>query len=179
MVELMTAVSILAVLMTMALGIQRFASEKSLRSRAEVEIRAMVAACENYKSDQAVYPRNEITDSLSSNSVSYAEYKPSNLEFYKMITGDADLNGKPDIAEGREGATPCYLDFKPSQLRLIEGAVSHIRDPWDTEGSPKPYGFSTRRASLPEDSSAGYNITFDIWTIANRPQKPAAWISNW
>ncbi len=173
------AVSIMAVLMTLVLGIQRYASEKSLRSRAEVEIRAMAAACESYKTDQAVYPRNEVTDSVSSLSINPSEYIAANLELYKMISGDLDLNGKPDVAEGKQGATPAYLEFKESQLRLVGGLVTRIRDPWDSEAIPEPYGYSTRRASAPEDSSAGYNITFDLWSVAKKTAKPAAWITNW
>lgn len=179
LVELMTAVSILAVLMTLALGIQRYASEKSLRSRAEVEIRAMAAACENYKTDQAVYPRNEVTDTVSSLSVNPSEYIAANLELYKMLSGDMDLNGKGDAAEGKQGSTPSYLEFQNSQLRLKDGLVTRIRDPWDSESAPEPYGYSTRRASFPEDASAGYNMTFDLWSVAKKTAKPAAWITNW
>jgi prepilin-type N-terminal cleavage/methylation domain-containing protein len=179
LVELMTVVTIMAMLMTLVMGIQRYASDKSLRSRAEVEVRAMAAACENYKTDQAVYPNSDETKALSSLSANPSDYLAANLDLYRMISGDLDLNGKPDAAEGKAGAPPAYLEFKSSQLRMPGGMVTRIRDPWDSEAVAEPYGYSTRRASMPEDASGGYNTTFDLWSIAKKPAKPAAWITNW
>jgi len=186
LVELLTAVSIIMLLMTLSLGVQRYASEKTSRSKAEVEVRALVVACENYKTDQAAYPRSVASDELSSTSIDTLSYITANLELYKQISGDSDGNGILDGAQGKlpDGKTqadPVYIEFKPSQLRKMDksGEVQYIRDPWDTAGVPKPYGYSTRRSQNPDDASAGYNSTYDIWTIANKPETKAAWISNW
>lgn len=179
LVELLTVTAVLAVLMTLVIGVQRYASEKAKRTLADAELKAIASACQNYKTDQAVFPRNDVTDALSSLSASYPEYVASNIELYKMLTGDADLNGKPDSTEGIANAAPSYIDFKSSQLRVLNARVAYMRDPWDSEGSPKPYGYSTARASKPSDESAGYNVTYDLWSTANKPNNPKAWIANW
>ncbi|MEI6712207.1 MAG: prepilin-type N-terminal cleavage/methylation domain-containing protein [Verrucomicrobiota bacterium] len=190
LVELLTAVSIIMLLMTLSLGVQRYASEKTSRSKAEVEVRALVVACENYKTDQAAYPCSGASDELSSTSITRIEdaftFIPANLDLYKQISGDSDLNGIPDGAQGKlpDGKTqadPVYIEFKPSQLRKMEksGEVQYIRDPWDTAGVPTPYGYSTKRSKNPDDASAGYNSTYDIWSIAKKPETKAAWITNW
>lgn len=185
LIELLTAISIAVVLMTLTLGVQRYASDKASRTKAEVEIRAMIAACENYKTDQAVYPRTQNSDALSSTSPDPSTYAPASQGLYKDLSGDADLNGKSDLSEGKADPAPVYLEFKTSQLGGLSsgGAVTYIRDPWDRDGTPQPYGYSTRRALLPDDTTAGYNSTFDIWSVTkqipNKASNPKAWITNW
>ncbi|NBV85047.1 MAG: type II secretion system protein [Verrucomicrobia bacterium] len=191
LIELMVVISILGLLMTMVLGVQRYAQTKSNRGRAEAEIAALCAAAEAYKADQGTYPRSGETDALKGVNDSApvepsGDYKNANLSLYSMLTGDADFNGKPDSMEGKPGATPLYMTFKGSQLSWSGGAAGNgtvlfIRDPW---GKAYPYGYSTARNAALErdgrdDPSAGHNITFDVWSIAASPDKPAAWISNW
>ena len=191
LIELMVVISILGMLMSMILGIQRYAQTKSNRSRAEAEIAAICAAAEAYKADNGSFPRSTETDALSGINESAPsdpslEYIESNLALYKMLTGDADLNGRPDSTEGIKSATPLYLTFKAAQLSWSGGAsgsgtVLFARDPW---GKAYPYGYSTKRNAALEkngvdDPTAGHNITFDVWCIADTASKPAAWISNW
>jgi prepilin-type N-terminal cleavage/methylation domain-containing protein len=184
LIELLTAVSIAAVLMTITLGIQRYAQDKSARTKAEVEIRAMGVACESYKTDQGVYPRTPSSDELSSTVAETITYVKASLDLYQQLSGDSDVNGKADVSEGKvpEGkqqADPVYLEFKPSQLRMPNVQVAYIRDPWDSATRPSPYGYSTRRSVMPDDNSAGYNSTYDLWSVAKKPENPKAWITNW
>ena len=56
LIELIVVVSIIAVLSALVLSTVGYARKKGARARAETEIAAMSAACENYKADNGVYP---------------------------------------------------------------------------------------------------------------------------
>jgi hypothetical protein len=144
----------------------------------------MAAAAEAYKTDNAVYPRSDETDALSSAAQGgRADYIYANLAFYKMISGDADANGKADVAQGVSNPAPVYMEFKAMQLRMNGASVGYIRDPWDSGSSKSPYGYSTKRLSLIEsgkdDESAGRNVSFDVWSTANAASNSRTWIGNW
>src|SRR6476619_283752 len=57
LIELIVVVGIIAILATLVLTTVGYARKKAARARAETEIAAMSAACENYKADNAIYPR--------------------------------------------------------------------------------------------------------------------------
>ena len=189
LVELMVVIGIMGLLMSMVLGVQRYAQSKSNRSRVEGQIAAFAAAAEAYKADNADFPRSAETDDLSSvttgmGAVDSSTYKPANLAFYSMLSGDADLNGRPDANETTSTGTistplVSYYAFAPSLLQMDSGKVAFIRDPWG-----KPYGYSTKRqkvlqSGLQDDASAGHNITYDLWSTANSDANERAWIANW
>lgn len=187
LIELLVTITIVVVLMGLSLGIQGYASNKSLRTRAEVEIRALAAACESYKTDQADYPRTTHSESLSSYSSNAALYIQASAGLYMQLSGDTLMVGRSDVSQGRipdgkQQSDPVYLEFKPSQLKKDESKarVLYIRDPWDSRGGKvSPYGYSTRRNTLKNDESAGHNATYDLWSMAGKQDNPNAWISNW
>lgn len=183
LVELLAVISIATVLMGLSLGIMRFASSKSAREKARAEIAAFCGAAENYKADTASYPRDDETDSISSENASEDQYKSGSLAFYRMIAGDSNANGIPDKSEGGMDPLPVYMEFKASQLSKSGSRVQYIRDPWDKGSMSSSYGYATKRARMIESGadspSAGRNSTFDIWSKANSPDNPKAWIGNW
>ena len=61
LIELILVVGIIAVLAGLVLSTVGYARKKGARARAETEIAAMSAACENYKADNGVYPSNSTT----------------------------------------------------------------------------------------------------------------------
>jgi type II secretory pathway pseudopilin PulG len=61
LIELILVVGIIMVLAGLVLTTVGYARKKGARARAETEIAAMSAACENYKADNAVYPRDNPT----------------------------------------------------------------------------------------------------------------------
>lgn len=184
LVELLVVLGVIGVLMGMALGVQRYATTKSARSRAEAEIAALAAAAEGYKADQATYPRSGETDALTSiDNGDHNSFLPANQALYMLLSGDSDLNGVADAAEGNPSAMPSYFGFKSAQLRLDGGRVAYIRDPWDSGAVTRPYGYSTKRAAAlqagADDPRAGYNTTFDLWSTGHQPANPGGWIKNW
>src|SRR5499433_50130 len=57
LIELVLVVGIITVLAGLVLSTVGYARKKGALARAETEIAAISAACENYKADNAVYPR--------------------------------------------------------------------------------------------------------------------------
>ena len=179
--ELLIVMTIIIILAGLTIATMGYAQNKSRRSRAEAEIAAISAACENYKADNGVYPSDAKTDALAPNSAgdpTAAGYKDASLALYKLISGDAD-NDASRVAEAKS-----YFSFKPNQLfpDSQTSAVTFIRDPFsDKSGKPCSYGYSTAKASNPA-GTAGYNPTFDLWSTAGTNTTPAdqsQWIKNW
>ena len=184
LVELLVVLGVMGALMGMAMGVQRYAMTKSARSRAEAEIAGLSAAAEGFKADQATYPRSGDTDAMVSlENGDHDSFLTANKALYVLLSGDSDLNGKADATEGLPNATPSYFAFKPAMLRVSGSSVVYIRDPWDSSGQSRPYGYSTKRAAAlqagGDDPTAGYNVTFDLWSTGHLPSNPNSWIKNW
>src|SRR5215813_5312300 len=65
LIELILVVGIIIVLAGLVLSTVGYARKKGARARAETEIAALAAACENYKADNGVYPRASVTDTFT------------------------------------------------------------------------------------------------------------------
>ena len=65
LIELILVVGIIIVLAGLVLSTVGYARKKGARARAETEIVAISAACENYKADNGIYPRSSTTDTLT------------------------------------------------------------------------------------------------------------------
>ena len=155
-----------------------YARKKGARARAETEIAALSAACENYKADNAVYPNSTGTggtDGLDPSTTNPANYEMPCRYMYGEISGDRDFDGIPDTS-----VRP-YMAFK--QISLLRADMSNppsssnrvtaIRDPFGNS-----YGYSTMKAS---GGANGYNPTFDLWSIADGTAgtDQTKWIKNW
>src|ERR1700751_3087533 len=68
LIELVVVIGLIHILTGLVLSTVGYARKKGARARAETEIAAMSAACESYKADYGVYPRdptpNTATDAL-------------------------------------------------------------------------------------------------------------------
>src|SRR6266550_3020777 len=64
LIELVLVVGIIIVLAGLVLSTVGYARKKGARARAETEIAALSAACENYKADNGIYPYNDVTNGL-------------------------------------------------------------------------------------------------------------------
>jgi len=184
LIELMVVIAVLGILMTLVSGVQRYAQNKSRRSRAEVQVAAFSAAAEAYKSDNAAYPRSSETDAFSSVGSSGGETSSSaglraNQTLYAMLSGDWDFDGTPDSSVSGSSSGPVsYMAIAASQLSVSGGKVRFLQDPWG-----KAFGYSTKRASAidagADDAGAGHNVTFDLWSTADNEKNEKAWIGNW
>ena len=59
LIELLVVIAIIIVLAGLVLSTVGYVQKKGARSRAETEIAAMSAACESYKADNGIYPRDD------------------------------------------------------------------------------------------------------------------------
>src|SRR4030095_14708922 len=99
LIELVLVVGIITALSALVLSTAGYARKKGARARAETEIAAMSAACENYKADNGVYPNSSGTggtDGLDPSTTNLANYQVPCQYMYGQISGDRDFNGIPD-----------------------------------------------------------------------------------
>jgi type II secretory pathway pseudopilin PulG len=183
LIELVVVFGLILVLTGLVLSTVGYARKKGARARAETEIAALSAACESYKSDNAVYPSNSDTNALDPRSdldPSAAVYSSASLFLYEQLSGD--------LAHDRQPSGKSYFAFKPNMLLPPGGSgmVTAISDPFGNS-----YGYSTTanpQANPTPTGTPGYNPTFDLWSTAGvapspTPAPPATqqdlWIKNW
>jgi type II secretory pathway pseudopilin PulG len=180
LIELVLVVGIITVLAGLVLSTVGYARKKGGRARAETDMAAMSAACENYKADNAVYPNSTGTggtDGLDPSTTNLDDYKMPSRYMYGQISGDLDFNGTPDTG------VRSYMTFKPTLLLRDDmsnppsstNPVTAIRDPFGNS-----YGYSTAKAANPS-GTVGYNPTFDLWTVTDGAAgtDQTKWIKNW
>ena len=172
LIELLVVIAIIIVLAGLILSTVGYVQKKGARSRAETEIAAMSAACESYKADNGVYPRDNATtgytDSLDARtSGNPANYQSASLYLYTQLSAT-----NPDgstIAGARS-----YFSFKPNMLSPRQSLpITAIVDPFGNS-----YGYSTANQA---DPAKGYNPTFDLWSTNGLTSgtDPTQWIKNW
>ncbi len=208
LIELLVVFGIILILAGLVLSTVGYARKKGARARAETEIAAMSAACESYKADNAVYPRdptpNTATDMLNAKTdgnpiasptpanPSGATYPPASLVLYRALSGDRNCDraitdaDKNFNIDGTMLPTPLsqlpqsYFTFKPNMLSPAggTGTVTAITDSFGNS-----YGYSTANQANPNN---GYNPTFDLWSTSGLTTNPGnpdtispQWIKNW
>jgi type II secretory pathway pseudopilin PulG len=174
-IELIVVVTIIFILAGLVLSTVGYVRKKGARARAETEIAAMSAACESYKADNGVYPRdnttNQYTDTLDARQnfdATQTVYQNASLALYNALFGATAGSRTPNT-----GARS-YFIFKPNMLVPADQTVNvqYIQDPFGNS-----YGYSTANQADPV-TPKGYNPTFDLWSTANSPD-PNQWIKNW
>jgi len=181
LIELVVVLGLILVLTGLVLSTVGYVRKKGARARAETEIAALSAACESYKADNSVYPRdnttNQYTDTLDARQnfdATLPVYQNASFYLYTQLSGDSSGNRSPT---GKS-----YMAFKPNMLLPPggSGTVTAIADPFGNS-----YGYSTANQANPAN---GYNPTFDLWSTAGvapspTPAPPATqqdlWIKNW
>jgi type II secretory pathway pseudopilin PulG len=181
LLELIVVVAIIIILAGLVLSTVGYVQKKGARTRTETDIAAMSAACESYKADYGIYPRdnttNQYTDTLDARQdfdATQPVYQHASFYLYTQLSGDSSGNRSPT---GKS-----YMEFKPKMLLPPggSGTVIAISDPFGNS-----YGYSTANQA---DPTQGYNPTFDLWSTAGvapspTPSPPAAqqdfWIKNW
>jgi type II secretory pathway pseudopilin PulG len=176
LIELIVVIAVIIILTGLVLSTVGYVQKKGARSRAETEIAAMSAACESYKADNGIYPRNADTDGLNaqtSGNPNSSQYQNASLYLYNALFGAT--NGSRTPATGAKS----YFAFKPNMLSPTDQTqnVQFIKDPFGNS-----YGYSTANQANP---AQGYNPTFDIWSTAGLTNSPPSntdqnqWIKNW
>src|SRR6266498_4077868 len=179
LIELIVVITVIVILTGLVLSTVGYAQKKGARARAETEIAAMSAACESYRADNGIYPRDNTTDNLDARQnfdATQAVYQNASLYLYNVLFGATNGSRTPNA-----GARS-YFTFKPNQLSPSDQAqpIAFIRDPFGNS-----YGYSTANQADPA-TPKGYNPTFDLWSTAGLTANPVSpdtitpqWIKNW
>jgi len=185
LIELIVVVGLIIVLTGLVLSTVGYARKKGARARAETEIAAMSAACESYKSDNGIYPRDTTTTDIlaaltasptpdprpTSYDPNDSTYAAASLYLYAQLSGNPSRDRSTYTQRS-------YFQFKPGMLSPPGGTglVTAIRDPFGNS-----YGYSTAQQA---DPSKGFNPTFDLWSTAGTSNATdaayeQAWLKNW
>jgi type II secretory pathway pseudopilin PulG len=187
LIELIVVTAVIIILTGLVLSTAGYIQKKGARARAETEIAALSAACESYKADNGIYPRdttNNTTDNLAALTshtppdplpTSYdpgnSTYSAASFYLYGQLSGN--ISGDRSTYSQKS-----YFQFKPNMLSPARGTgtVAAIRDPFGNS-----YGYSTANQA---NSSYGFNPTFDLWSTggtsnATDAAYEKAWIKNW
>ena len=146
LIELVLVVGIITVLAGLVLSTDGYARKKGARARAETEIAAISAACENYKADNGVYPRSSATDTFTAvtNRVppdpQPTSYDPSVTAYsFTSFYLYGQLSGNPS-GDRTTYTQQRYFQFKANMLFPADQTqnVRYIQDPFGNS-----YGYST------------------------------------
>ena len=178
LLEVLVVITIMIILAGLVLSTFGYMQKKGARARAETEIAAMSAACESYKADNGIYPREASSTDMLNAKVSGdpSAYQSASLYLFTQLSG---LNQNQTPITGAKS----YFSFKPQMLSTdTNGNVTAIKDPFGYS-----YGYSTAQAANP-GGAAGYNPTFDLWSTSGLTTSPPPsgtdtitpqWIKNW
>ena len=168
MLELLVVIAIIIVLAGLILSTVGYVQRKAARSRAETEIAAISAACENYRADNGIYPKANSTDQLDPTFTDLTSYFSAGNVLYQQLSGDIDNDPATGSDDQKNYIAPL---LKLSSLGMGQGGP-YLKDPWGD-----PYGYSTMKASDP-NAPHGYNPTFDLWSTTNSTNS-SEWVKNW
>ena len=172
LIELIVVVGIIAILSALVLSTVGYARKKAARARAETEIAAMSAACENYKADNGVYPSNADTNGLDAQNDPWKSQRlpddPS-LLYRLQCTVRGGLSG--DSSNDRTPTGKSYMAFKPNMLFPADGrrklCTAIARSIWQQLRLLDDPGCRRIR-----HRRSGYNPTFDLWSTGNADRQP-------
>src|SRR6266516_7308806 len=167
LIELIVVITVIIILTGLVLSTVGYVQKKGARAHAETEIAAMSAACESYKADNGVYPRDNPTpgytdalDAQQNGDPTQSAYQNASLYLFTQLSG---LNQNQTPITGARS----YFSFKPQMLSIdTNGNVTAIKDPVGNS-----YGYSTAQAANP-GGAAGYNPTFDLWSTSGLTTSP-------
>jgi type II secretory pathway pseudopilin PulG len=169
LIELIVVTAVIIILTGLVLSTLGYVQKKGARARAETEIAALSAACESYKADNGVYPKDATTtDTLDAKAtINMANYQAASQYLYGQLAGDPDFDGVPNPNN------KSYMQFKPNMLGTDNANKVYPRDPFGNS-----YGYSTANQVNPNQ---GYNPTFDLWSTAGLTSgtDSTQWVKNW
>jgi len=169
LIELLTVMTVIAILSALVLSISGWATKKGALARAELEIKALSSACESFKADNGTYPHQPLaingvlpatsgtipSDQLDPRSNGISVYTPggiyanASLELYEALSGDLSLSG----TGGGPGTHNYISDMKPDTLgrnNMSEpvgyqggNLIQYLSDPFGN-----CYGYSTANSTM-------------------------------
>jgi prepilin-type N-terminal cleavage/methylation domain-containing protein len=198
LVEMITVVAVIIILAGLVISVSGWVNQKSNRTKALGDIKAISTACDAYKNDNGLYPQTEKTDKLDPRveaSPTASKYVAANVDLYSALAGDFEPENEPDWKPEKDAKI--YYSFNRSQLNFTKdtkgnpATIRYVSDPWGN-----PYGYSTAankmeteyRKEIRKNPTAkrpaeleGFNPTFDLWSTAGATTltNKSKWVRNW
>jgi len=165
LIELLTVMAIIAILTGLVLSISGFVNHKEATARADAEIHALSAACENYKSDNGNYPYIVLNGTAS---VSYPSgSQTSGTTNIPSDQLDPRLNGNSS-APGGTGST---LTYAQASLELYVALTS---DTNNTQTTVQLSGSNNYLPSIKQDMLGRSNPSLPV----NAQSNPITYLSD-
>jgi prepilin-type N-terminal cleavage/methylation domain-containing protein len=171
LIELLTVISIIAILMAMTIAIISYAQDKAAEERTKSVLIAVKAGLERYNDEYGEYPE-PVENSGTGKSGSVALYQAL------MDDGDDEILGGPnEPSDGRTGEN-MFVDVKSKGFVDGEGSTYWIKDGYDRKIYYQVYD--------PENPEATNQTTYDLWSYGKDKggskadtDNEALWIKNW
>lgn len=172
LVELLAVVGIIALIAGLIVATAGYANRKSLRSKAEAQLRQIELALELYKNEEGYYPVTSanVQQVLGISHTNHVGTSNNVLSLYTAITGYSITNAPPNKPE----RTSYFPEIKPDMIQKV-GTTNYLVDPygniWGYFSAPKNSAFRTNQ----------YNPrSYDLWSYGITPSEPTnSLICNW
>lgn len=198
LIELVIVVALLFVLAGLAIPAAGAVFGKGNKVKAAGLMKDLRGACEAYRIDNGILPREKETDELDARvdvNPNDDRYLKANIHLYSALANDFLPRNAPDGQP--DDPSKIYRVFRPAELSGDKkadgtiGKVKYIQDPFGL-----PFGYSTaatkmdeeyreglrRNPTLPRPQELkGYNSNMDLWSTAGGTtisQKPR-WVKDW
>jgi type II secretory pathway pseudopilin PulG len=201
--EILTVISIIAILGTLTAGAVIYAQKKAKRSKAQVQHKAIISALERYRGDFGDYPHP--MGSAETEVISIAERQvpaAGSSTLYQALSGDGDdaIEGGSAAPTGKIGSKfPPYWDAvdphtNPQRVVLDQSSRYYLVDPftmpWQYRVPKRAASGSGRSSSSGSSSSSGggqedmplHNPgSYDLWSFGDIEvtTNTNKWIKNW
>ncbi len=145
LIEMLATITIIVILVGMVMAGTRFIKIKRDLSKAELQLRLLAKACEDFKMDQGAYPGKD--DNTN------ADGKNMSNELFRDLFWDSNRNGSGPKADTEQRIYLTELDPENNRQGWIEGTgqAAHIIDPWGNE-------YRYRKGTNAQ------NPDFDLWS---------------
>ncbi len=196
LIELLVVIAIISILAALTMGTFAYAQQSSSRNRTTAGLSAIVNGLEQYKEKFGEYPEPANPSAMGTgNSAAYRT--GGAMMLYQAITGDGYDNIKDADKAGPKGSPTSDGTVdpaeRPNSIRgdLPKTMVLSTADGYMLiDGFGRPYQYD-RPPSDPTLPSNSVNVTFDVWSFAQKEgsdvslatkkdeTKTAVWIKNW
>jgi prepilin-type N-terminal cleavage/methylation domain-containing protein len=172
LIELLTVITIIAILAGITLGAFGVVQQKAARSRASAEIAAIGLACTRYQIDYGDYPdaqADSAPSGLYKGIPTASDYTDGGKQLFQALMGRDTWSDLVDDGKVQ------YMELKQSQVGLPTGE-SYIQDPFGY-----PYGYYYNSDGIGGDSSQKSLFNYvepDIWSTGGQTKNGSTDISN-
>jgi len=124
LIELLTVIAVIAILLSITVGVSSYVSGAQARAKARGEIQALASALESFKAHYGDYPR--LGTDVTSNGA----------ELFRLLSGRAkmEVSGNNIVITGNTNP-PAYRSFIDEEKFTIQGTGNNqtLVDPWGSD----------------------------------------------